>query len=528
MIVDAATCPDTPSGADVVIAGAGPAGIVIAERLGASGVNVLLLESGGRHAGRRTQRLNRADSVGLRSFSAAVSRFRCFGGSTSQWGGQCRPLDAADFDARDDHAGSGWPFGVDELLPYYRQAARVCRLPSGFDETPWYIAQSTADGAHGVSRISYLFSYPRDFGELYFERFSRLTTVRVLLHATVTRIRLNRSARRVSALTVRTPNGRQFEVSAGTTILAGGGIENPRLLLASDDVVRCGIGNENDLVGRYFSDHPYAFVGSLRGNGSDAAALTIDGYDGVGITQPGHQALCLDDATVKRERLNPCALYLVRRPSYKATAEYYSRAGRSFNYLVDLLRRRETADRSLLRELGNVLAAPADVAGTIARAVRHAAKTDHTLAVRVAMASRPHRDSRVMLGTNRDWSGLPIPRIDWRLHDDDRRGPRALLEAASGWFAANGLGRLVEIPWDEDSGWPRGMTGGKHHMGTTRMHVNPRHGVVDANGKVHGVDDLYVAGSSVFPAGGYANPTLTIVALALRLADRLQDGATAR
>jgi choline dehydrogenase-like flavoprotein len=504
--------------ADIAIIGAGAAGMAIACELEGAGISVLLLESGGRRLHRESQALNEAETLGLRASSPKYSRFRCLGGSTARWGGQCRPLDAVDFEPR---FGSGWPFSLDEMRPYYRRAADICRLPVSFDDTAWSVGPFATPPRRGnLEKITYLFSYPRDFGQLYTARLAASQNVRVLLHATVTHIQLARNLRTVSGLTMVTSDGKQVQVSAGRIVLAGGGIENARLLLASNDVARRGIGNEHDLVGRYFMDHPYAFVGvfSPRGPHPDIDSLTIDGYDGVGVRQKSHAALTLSDARIAGGDINRCSLYLIRRPFYKCTREYLSPAGRSLTFLVDVLRRREAIDRPLRLEIARLLARADHAALTLGRAAGHALHPKHVLAARIAMESRPIPDSRITLAGRRDKFGVPLARIHWRLSDADKRGVRALLEEAANAFAASGLGTMREFPWDPATGWPSGMTSGKHHMGTTRMHADPKGGVVDANARVHETDNLYIAGSSVFPTAGYANPTLSIVALSLRLA----------
>jgi choline dehydrogenase-like flavoprotein len=135
---------------------------------------------------------------------------------------------------------------------------------------------------------------------------------------------------------------------------------------------------------------------------------------------------------------------------------------------------------------------------------------------------QPNRDSRVTLSERRDALGLPATRLDWRLTAADKASLLRNLRALGAEFAGAGLGRLhLSLP--EGDAWPHDLTGGNHHMGTTRMATDPRDGVVDAHCQVHGTANLHVAGSSVFPTSGAANPTLTLVALALRLADRLRS-----
>lgn len=508
--------------ADVAIVGAGPAGITVAQELQRAGRNVILIESGGPVVSQATQSLNRAEAAGLRTFSAAVSRFRCFGGSTARWGGQCRPLDAVDFDENHNQSDVGWPFSLADIAPYYRRAVEICNLEQPYDDTSWLAAHASED----LDKITYQFSYPRDFGEIYESKFHDFQNIRVLLNRTITHIQLDKSGGRVAHLCARNENGEEKQIFAESIVIACGGIENPRLLLAANDVAANGIGNSNDLVGRYFNDHPYAFIGEVlatdRGGDSISEELTLHDYDAVGVEQKSLLALTLSDARVIDEKLNRCALYFVRRPGYKSKADYYSSSGVSLSYIVDLLRGTETRTRPLVPEIREVLKGIPSILGTAARATRHMVRPENSFAARVVMTATPNSNSRVTLGEEVDRHGIALPRVDWQLHRSDRNGLTALMKSAKSYFASRGLGQLTEIAWNEKTGWPRGMTGGKHHMGTTRMHIKPDRGVVNADCRVHEVDNLFIAGSSIFPTGGYANPTLTIVALAVRLADHLK------
>jgi choline dehydrogenase-like flavoprotein len=141
----------------------------------------------------------------------------------------------------------------------------------------------------------------------------------------------------------------------------------------------------------------------------------------------------------------------------------------------------------------------------------------------------PNPASRVMLSEERDAFGLPRIALDWQLLDVDKRSLKVTMEALDRELRRLSLGRVEpsawldepETPWVADPLVSNHPVGGYHHMGTTRMATSPRRGVVDADCRVHGLGNLYVAGSSVFPTGGWANPTLTILALALRLGDHL-------
>ncbi len=224
----------------------------------------------------------------------------------------------------------------------------------------------------------------------------------------------------------------------------------------------------------------------------------------------------------RAERLNGAAIYFVRRPAYKTAPEYFSKGGRSFIHLIDVLRHHELPDRHLARHLLNIAAGAGDVAVSLRRQFIELVRPRPRLALRAVLETTPNPASRVTLGSRRDHFGMPRVRVNWQLNARDTRGLVRLLQVMRQEFERCRIGRLVEDIAVDGSGWPTSMTGGKHHMGTTRIHDDPRQGVVDADCRIHGMSNLYIAGSSVFPTGGYANPTLTIVALALRLAEHLK------
>ncbi len=513
--------------ADVCVVGAGAAGISIARELTGQSCRVALLESGDLVFRHRPQFLYLGDNVGTPSYSPGKSRFRMFGGSTTRWGGQCRPLDAIDFEAREGLPYTGWPFGRETLEPYYRRAQSLCNLgPFDYRPSAWIHADS--ESLHVPSSLLetkiYQFSHPSDFGVVYRDALARAENIDVYFNANVTEIEVDERAANVAGLVVRTFNGRQLSVRARYYVLACGGIENPRLLLASNRIAPQGIGNQHDLVGRFFMDHPYFLLGCYEPALArfDKSMFVIEDYTRVGIEQKANAALSLAEQVLREENLNGGALYLVRRPRYKTNPEYFAPGARSFVHLVDVLRHHELPDRQLGRHLLNIAAGLGDVGRLLARKSAARRKPDNKLALRGVLESTPNRDSRVALGRRKDHFGMPRVEVDWRLNPEDRRGLTRLMSVIRTEFSRLRLGTLIEDHTTDDGGWPRSLTGGKHHMGTTRMHVDPRQGVVDAACRVHGCANLYIAGSSVFPTSGFANPTLTIVALAVRLADELK------
>jgi choline dehydrogenase-like flavoprotein len=230
----------------------------------------------------------------------------------------------------------------------------------------------------------------------------------------------------------------------------------------------------------------------------------------------------LNERIRRDEELTGCSAYFIRRLASETAPEHFSRGGKSRLRLGEFFEHRTLAGAEIGRHLRNVLKGHREVGLTLARRASEMIRPRHVLAFRTVLETTPRPDSRVTLASARDRLGVPRVRVDWRISETDRRGLDRLRRAMAKAIERNGFGALIEDPAVDEAGWPNSMESGKHHMGTTRMHVDPKRGVVDADCRIHGIANLYVAGSSVFATSGYANPTFTIVALALRLADHLK------
>ncbi len=514
--------------ADVCIVGAGAAGIAIARELIGGRERVALLTSGGLEFARGPQKLYAGDNVGRVGYTPYRSRVRMFGGSTTRWAGHCRPLERLDFERRDWVPHSGWPFSRDQLEPDYRRAQEVCRLgPYDYEPPTWSASgrQPLTVDPHTLDLRIYQFGHPTDFGKIYKGELEAARNVDVWLHADVLEIEVDGDVRRVTGLRVATSHGRCARFVADRYVLACGGLENPRLLLASNRVARGGLGNRHDLVGRFYTDHAFAFTGWFEPARPDLdrSLNVIEDYQRVGFEQRAHAAIALPERTIRAEGLNDCAVYFVRRPNYKIQPTYFTHGVKSLTQLADVLKGHDLVDRSVSRHLLNVAVGLPAVGTTFARRLTEVVRPRPRLALKTVVETTPNPDSRVTLGERRDALGVPRVRVDWRINAGDLRGFSRLYDVMRAELARLDLGRLVEDPAVDSEGWPVSFSSGMHHMGTTRMHDDPRQGVVDANCRVHDLANLYVAGGSVFPTGGVANPTLTIVALAIRLADHLKQ-----
>ena len=521
MLIDIRQLPDgSRIESDVCIVGAGAAGITLARELGRLGRKVCLLESGGLEYDDDTQDLYDGEDIGI-PYAVYGSRLRYFGGTTNHWTGWCRPLDPIDFEVRPWVSHSGWPITYDDLVPYYVRAQEVLEL-GPFNYDPGYWEQAKKDWGYerfplAESRVTtklWQFSPPTRFGEVYRDEIVKSDSISAYLHANVVDILTDENARHVTGLKVACLNGKSFEVTGKAYVLASGGIENPRLLLSADGVQKEGLGNGDDLVGRFFMEHPRVTAAYLMLlNNDDHATFYLDTWE-----TSERRVLACFSATDEIQRSEGLL-------NYSATLHTVSRGAESAGYLS--LReivggwRKERVPDDLSEHIGNILTDLDDVASALYG--RFFGAGDSPLFRMEARTEQaPNPDSRVLLAAERDSLGMRRIALDWRMIERDMfsiiRSTRILGEE----FGRAGLGRIKLVLSETDDDWPLYLYGGSHHMGTTRMADDAKRGVVDKNCQVHGIDNLYVAGSSVFPTGGFSNPTLTIVALALRLADHLR------
>jgi choline dehydrogenase-like flavoprotein len=488
MLLDARTVPSGSTlSSDVCIVGAGAAGITLAREL-KNRASVILIESGdlefngdihdlyrGTVAGNMWELAAKDDEVSAAYLQ--TSRHHYFGGSTNCWDGYCRPLDESVFAERDWVPHSGWPIGEADLDGYYEKVAHLCDIETQYRENGAANGRRFPSGIGWQPAIEYR-SPPTRFGLKYRDELEDAERVTTCLLGTVTDLVTNAPGDAIERIEVKTLEGNSFEVESEIFILASGGIENARILLNSDRVHNTGVGNADDLVGRFFMEHLYPAV--LPG----FAALTRTSWDGVA-------------------EYDQFGIWTLGRDTIQAHG--LLNVGLAFGKFRGS---RKGLNRSVLATTATL-----DRHGTVdARAPERSLLTQMRLHVELA----PHRDNRITLSDELDRMGMRRVKLNWNLSELDKYSMDKSLElyvaelgrAAAGRAAIGGL--LMRGSY------------GSHHMGTTRMSHDPRTGVVDANCLVHGVSNLYIAGSSVFPAVGFENPTFTILALALRLADHIR------
>lgn len=527
MFIDARQIPaHTAFDADICIIGAGAAGIAMALTLAGGRHNVILLESGGLDFDAATHDLSRAaQQIGVRTDGIDENRLRYFGGTTGHWNGWSRPLDAIDFEQRPWVPHSGWPISLSDLEPFYPLAHKICEIYTPNYEPEYWLKRSTSDRYRLLTldpsqfrNILYLLSPPTRFGQVYRETISKADNIRALLHANALEIQMDAAGNRVAEIRVGTLAGHQFRLTARAVVLATGAIENARLLLNSNRTEAAGVGNRHDLVGRFFMQHPSAR--SARMLPSDHR-LPLDFYMEAKIEQ--QVMVSVLQVTEEQQRKNLMLNHNIhvypspyRWDGLVETTKKIARAALYFGF-------DEVAEdlRGVIADIDGI-AAPFYLAFDKGRTLEFA-----SLNYRPEQA--PNFDSRVTLSPERDMLGLQRVIVDWRLSHLDTHTIRIGHRLFASAVARSGLGRVRTRVDFNNRNWPYEavyLHGGHHHYGTTRMSDDPRHGVVDRHCRIHGVSNLYVAGSSVFPTTGCANPTLTILALALRLADKLKTSLT--
>ena len=503
---------------DVCIIGGGAAGITVAREIAGDSLQVCLVESGSMELENATQALYEGSNVGLPYEDLDVSRLRYFGGTTNHWNGWCAPFSPMDFESRDWISDSGWPIDYDELVPFYKRAHTVCELgPFDYSPSTWQKKNLPLFSSEKVEPKLWQLSPPTRFGEKYQKDLKDADNIQVLLNANATGLSANDAATRVTALNVASLSGRRAAVHANKYIVACGGIENARLLLLSNDVQPDGLGNGRGLVGRYFMEHP-SFVSAVA-----VVTAPLDWMQAIKHQQNdefNHQFIIgLGPSDQAQRRLKILNQTITFHPLQHTPGSY------ELAETLKIIRKGHMPD-DLARSIGAILADLDGVTSEIIRRISGNSNTDvpEMIFAYTRLEQAPNRDSRVFLDKQKDALGLRKVALDWQLTELDRQSVRRANENIAEEFGRLGLGRIQLKPFLLDAAtiWPDDLIGGNHHMGTTRMSNGVSTGVVDSDCRIHGVDNLYIAGSSVFPTSGFANPTLTIVALALRLSDHLR------
>ncbi len=548
--------------ADACVVGAGPVGLTVALELEAAGLQVCVLESGSEDGVERQEPL--AGEVAGDSWypDLAEARARGLGGTAQLWVAELAPnvrglrlgrLSAKDFAPHEHAAWSGWPFDLGELEDYYERAAALFAV-GAYDPSPETWIDEAQPGPLPLSRFAtemFRLAPRTPFTHELPSRLRQSSRATVYVNAHVLRVETTADGTEVRQLAVAASPDRSFQARARVYVLAAGGIETPRLLLLSSRDRGGGLGNVHDLVGRFFMDHPTASTRLVLAGPEAARRLAF--YD---VRQRGERRAfaCLtpdEDALREHRLLNSCGIVVPDVSRHRRAidaAVRWRRAARGgrlperpWPTTRDLLRGADAIALAVGRKASRRLPRLARLAPRLQLVDAHAigpvagwsrlarpGRLGRRFELYHVLEQAPEPERRITLGATLDRFGRPLARLRWFISDDELESMRRTQELLAADLASAGIGRLtttVELAGGDDV-LRHVFPSEYHHVGTTRMHDDPRQGVVDSNCRLHGTANLYVAGTSVFPTEGYVNPTLTAVALAVRLADHI--GQTAR
>ncbi|PNG24743.1 FAD-dependent oxidoreductase [Methylocella silvestris] len=540
---------------DVCIIGGGPAGITLASELSGAGFSVILAESGGAKTDAAADALSDGCESSDQFASLGLYRRRLLGGATCIWGGRCVPYDPIDFEARDYVPYSGWPFGLDQLEPYYARATTYCEAGE-----PEYDSARALPGAEAfvegfssdiVRTNSYeRFSKPTQFWGRYGGAILAAPNLRVITYATCVRLALGSDAKSVDHAEFATFAGTRFTIQARTFVVAAGGLETYRLLAASNDKRPAGLGNSSGALGRFLMSHIEGGVAVLRLNNPAQGIEWGFPVSRDGIY--GRRRFSIAEPIQKKRRL----LNFIARLHHSSPADprhgdpVLSTMFMAKSFILAEYRRKLTmVERGAaarmpkgaafwLSHVRNIVVGAPELAKFLADWIRRRHWADRAIPY-VALQNRhgvypldfnaeqsPDPDNRVTLGETRDRFGTPVLKLDWKMHDCDVESIAGNLRIIRDEFAQSGVA-VVDF---EDRDLEEEIRGnatpiGGHHLGVARMSCDARQGVVDQNLRLHDVNNVYLASGAVFPTSSHANPTLTILALTIRLADHLKEAA---
>lgn len=489
---------------DICIIGAGAAGISMALEFLNTPYKIILLEGGGFGYESQMQDLYRGKTTGQRYFPLESARLHYFGGTTGHWAGFCSPLDPIDFEKRDWVPYSGWPIKRADLDPYYARAHKNLDLgPYEYQDSYWIGKDPQLDSLPfdhaAIFNKIWQFSLPTRFGEKYKNTIVKAPNIHLYTYANVTNIDANEHASTIQQVTIRNFAGKTHTVKARRFVLACCSIQNARLLLASNKQAKHGLGNDNDQVGRYFMEHIEIKSAELWLTRPETLKLYAWEY---GKTK-ARAELAISAAKQRELRiLNGTASFTPLEAARKQPA------------FIDVWTADTAETKKRMSKFDEVEK----------KSLEEKSHSSYQLFTRIEQAPNP--DSRVTLDTETDALGMPRAMLHWVLTPLEKRSIREIYKLIGTELGIidKGRVRLMEYLRNEnDNSWPEFTGGGWHHMGTTRMSDNPKQGVVDANCKVHGISNLFVAGAACYATAGAPNPTLTLVALTIRLADHLKQ-----
>lgn len=509
---------------DVCIMGGGVAGIVLATELSKSNLKIVILESGAEQFDMEKQALYAAKLYPKNFPDPTYSRLRYLGGASNHWQNNTAPLDPIDFEKRSWIPNSGWPITYAELNAFYPLAASYCGThDDGYETEHWSeslnrpnLVKNSKTIETGISKFSVP---PTRFFAEYGGVLKKSQSVTIIENANVVDVQYDKNNETISNVTFESSPGQSHRLHAKKFVMCFGGIENARMLLEFNDKNEQSLGNKYDNVGRYFMEHPVVRAANLLTTESERFGL----YQGTMLEKrfiSGYFKLS-DNAIRDKKTCN------LRMPLIDASNYTLSDGISSFHEMKQSFSQTEIPD-NFGSHLFNMVSDLDMVIEAVSRKAFDTPMFDHAdelggFEMQLMVEQSPERNNRITLSEEKDLYGIRKINIEWVLSETDKKRMWKSLSITANELSRLGLGRLKLLKEREDRIWGDQLSFGNHHMGTTRMSDSSKHGVVDKNLKVFGTENFYIGGCSVFPTGGHVPPTLTLVALSVRLAEHLTE-----
>ena len=526
MIIDLAERDvDTSLVTDVLVIGAGIAGLLLADRLRHLGVRVAVIESGGREQVEETHPSNQVVLLGDRYKGATHGRFRCIGGTSTRWGGALLPFREEDLAARPHIGFPAWPVGMGTVRPYLADIEALFGVDTGSYEENFVkdIGAGSQIPTGDPDFVSRFAKWPvfrnRNVATLLSQRIERDPDFPVWINATATHFNLDKESGRLRVVTARHQNGKTVTISASHVAVCAGAIESTRLLLLLNRQNEGEAFKNCDALGRFFYDHISVPMATIRAR-QVIRLNRMAGYRFAGTTMRN-----------LRFELSPAAQESEGVLSAFGHISFETEGATGFDALREFLRSLQQSGRIqphlVLRVLQDLpYLVRAGFWRYFHKQLYWPTPAKYTLHVVAEQAPRP--DNVITLATERDEFGLPMAAIDWRIREPDCMVFSAFCHRFDGFWKRHGMQAIGDLEWlaAPDAITTRQIAHGGdiyHPGGTTRMGTNARSAVVDQDLRTHAVSNLWVASTSVFPSGASANPTLMLMLFTMRLADHLKQ-----
>ena len=525
MIIDSLSLDkNTTITCEVCIIGGGVAGITLAKELHKRFDDITLIESGGEAYTQEAQSLYAPETIPELYPNPIMSRLRFLGGSSNHWENSTNPLDPIDFEKRDWVPNSGWPINYEDLAIYYPKAEDYCSVGSdGYKLKYWLNKLNEKDPFSKSLDIESMITKssvtPTRFYEKYKDELKNSTTLTIYKNANLTNISYDSESGNVQSIIFHSNPETKHLVTAKVFVMCLGGIENARLMLEFNDKYNNALGNQYDNVGRYFMDHPVIRGAHLYPCKKSYYNLYKAFYLQNNVV---HGNVKLRESTLYKNNINN-----MRIPFFEMDRYELSHGISSAHILSNSAQELEAPDY-FGKHLMNIVKDIDLVAESVSRKAFNTTMFDDSdefggYQIQAMIEQTPDRNNRITLGEKKDPYNIRRININWKVSEEDKRSSWKALDVLAREVGKLSIGRLRVLKERESRVWASQLGFGHHHIGTTRMANSPKQGVVNANLKVFGSNNLYLGGSSVFPTGGHVPPTLTLVALSIRLANHIAD-----